>query len=97
MRKRSQYGSYPTSPFVPPVIMEPGHRFITTPWRLDQPGPLPDQSTSEVVYLADWFMDEIKETVSHNRRGNQLLFDGRVVSTIIPALGKHSPPPPPPL
>jgi prepilin-type N-terminal cleavage/methylation domain-containing protein len=76
-----RYGSYSTCPFVPPVMIEPGHHLLTTLWRLDAPGINHDKEPSEYAYLSDWFLYEINTPVSHNGSGNNLAFDGRVVSS----------------
>jgi prepilin-type N-terminal cleavage/methylation domain-containing protein/prepilin-type processing-associated H-X9-DG protein len=75
-----RYGSYATSAFVPPVMVEPGHRLITTPWRVDAPGIEHDRDPSSYAYLADWFADSIQTPDLHNGSANFLAFDGRVVS-----------------
>ena len=75
-----RYGSYANAPFVPPVVIEPGHRLIATPWRLDRPGLRGDGDLSNEAYLADWFVYEIFTPDRHNGSGNLLAFDGRVVA-----------------
>jgi prepilin-type N-terminal cleavage/methylation domain-containing protein/prepilin-type processing-associated H-X9-DG protein len=75
-----RYGSYANAPFIPPVVIEPGHRLMATPWRLDRPGLRGDGDLSNEAYLADWFVYEIFTPDRHNGSGNVLAFDGRVVA-----------------
>jgi prepilin-type processing-associated H-X9-DG protein len=74
-----RYGSYVNAPFIPPVVIEPGHRLMATPRRLDRPGLRGDGDLSNEAYLADWFVYTIQAPDRHLGGGNVLAFDGRVV------------------
>jgi prepilin-type processing-associated H-X9-DG protein len=75
-----RYGSYSTSPLAPPVIIQPGNRLITTPWRIEAPGIQSNRDPSAYAYLADWFMYESNLSHRHNGSGNFLAVDGHVVA-----------------
>jgi prepilin-type N-terminal cleavage/methylation domain-containing protein len=75
-----RYGSYANAPFIPPVVIEPGHRLMATAWRLDRPGLRGDGDPSNEAYLADWFDYTIQAPDGHRSGGNSLAFDGRVVA-----------------